>query len=179
MPDALRSDHRAIAEQLDDEANASHTHEALIAREQLVMRLVGHFVAEEQYLYPAVREQLQNGDARADAAFSADRRCEHQLKALEDDDLPAEQLLELWRTIGAEFRAHTDRQEPMFTELTAACSPQQLAELGDDVIGAEQLAPTRPRLLAIESAGANKITSLVEGYLDHVRDYYTKRGVEG
>jgi hypothetical protein len=178
MLDALRSDHRAIAADFDDPAHAAHDDEGLIKREQLVIDLVGHFVAEEQYLYPAVREHLVDGPARADAGFGADRALERQLKELEDDDLTPERLEAVWHSIGAEFAAHALRQEELFGALAAVCSPEQLAELGDGIAGAEQLAPTRPRTFAVESAGANKVISFVEGFVDRARDYYGKRGVE-
>src|SRR5580704_17774315 len=99
MLDALDSDHRAITELLDDPANAVHTDEAMARREQLVIDMVGHFVAEEQYLYPTVREQLSDGQARATSGFGADREIENQLKALEDADLGADGLAQIWATI--------------------------------------------------------------------------------
>ncbi len=178
MLDALSSDHDAITEQLADPSNASHTDAAIIRREQLVIDMVGHFVAEEQYLYPTVRDELSDGTAQADAGFSADREIERQLKSLEDPDLAADRLATIWANIQGEFAAHVTRQHQLFIDLAAVCSPARLAELGDGIAGAEQLAPTRPRAIALESPGANKFISFVEGYVDHVRDYYTKRGVE-
>jgi hypothetical protein len=178
MPDALRSDHRAISDQLGNHALAEHSDDALIEREELVMLIVRHFVAEEQYLYPTVREILPDGDARAEAAITADRTIENQLRQLEDAKLRVEQLAAVWRQVGIEFAQHVSSQEGLFAELTAACSPQQLLELGDGIAGSEPLAPTRPRRLVVESPGANKLLSFVEGFVDHARDYYTKRGVE-
>ena len=178
MLDALDSDHRAITEQLADPANATHTDEAMTRREQLVIDMVGHFVAEEQYLYPTVRDQLADGAVRASGGFSADREIEKQLKSLEDPDLGADGLAQIWTAIQHEFADHVSRQQQLFIDLAAVCSPAQLAELGDGIAGAEQLAPTRPRTVALESPGANKFISFVEGYVDHVRDYYAKRGVE-
>lgn len=178
MPDALRSDHRAIAAQLANHELAQRTDDALIEREELVMLMMRHFVAEEQYLYPTVREHLENGTARAEAGFSADRTIEGQLRQLEDGDLRVEQLATIWRQLGTEFEQHVSNQEQLFGELTAACSPAQLLELGDGINGAEPLAPTRPRRVVVESPGANKVISFLEGFIDQARDYYTKRGVE-
>jgi Hemerythrin HHE cation binding domain len=178
MLDALSSDHQAITEQLADSANALHTDAAMGRREQLVIDMVGHFVAEEQYLYPTVRDELSDGTALADNGFTADRAIERQLKELEDPDLAADQLVAIWTAIQAEFAAHVARQHQLFIDLATVVSAARLAELGDGIAGAEQLAPTRPRTLALESPGANKFISFVEGYVDHVRDYYAKRGVE-
>ncbi len=178
MLDALRSDHAAIAAVLADTANAQHTDDALEQREELVINMVAHFVAEEQYLYPAVREHVDGGHTLADLEFEVDRGLEHQLKGLEDDHLTPERLAVLWGVISASFTEHIERQERLFTQLAAACTPAQLAELGDGIAGAEQIAPTRPRGFTVESPGANKVISFVEGFVDRARDYYTKRGVE-
>ena len=62
MTDALRSDHHAIAGWLADARALNHTEEGAALREQVVMNLVRHFVAEEQYFYPAVRDSLERGD---------------------------------------------------------------------------------------------------------------------
>jgi hypothetical protein len=176
--DVLRSDHRAITEILDDPAAAGSSHEALAAREQLVMDLVRHFVAEEQYLYPVVREHVADGQGLADAGFAADRVLEGRLRQLEDAEVTGDALAGLWQELRASFVAHAQRQESLFDALTAACGAEQLGRLGADALGAEQLAPTRPRSIAPSSAALNVVTSLVEGFVDRVRDYYAKRGVD-
>ena len=178
MMDALRSDHRAITARLDDPTTTGDTAAGAAAREQLVMELVRHFVAEEQYLYPTVRQHVAGGDALAEEGFADGRACEQQLKQLEDPDLTADRLAAVWADIRAAFTAHTAQQAALFTALTEACDPALLAELGEAVRGAEQLAPTRPRAVAPSSAAVNKLTSLVEGFIDHVRDAYTGRGVD-
>jgi hypothetical protein len=176
MTDALRSDHHAIVAWLDDPAAAGDTPEAAALREEVVMNLVRHFVAEEQYLYPEVRECLDGGDDIVETNFAADRAAEHKLKQLEDSDLTADRLTALWAELRSAFTAHTHRQDDIFAALESACSPERLAHLGDEVLGAEQLAPTRPRSIAPASPRWNKVASLVEGYVDHVRDHYAHRG---
>jgi hypothetical protein len=178
MTDALRSDHRAIAAELVDPAATSNTEEAAATREQLVMNLVRHFVAEEQYLYPEVRDRLEHGDDIAETNFAADRAMEAKLKQLEDSDLTPERLAALWADLHAAFEAHTGRQDGIFAALESADSADRLDHLGDEVLGAEQLAPTRPRSIAPSSPRWNKVVSLVEGYVDHVRDHYEHRGDE-
>ena len=127
MLDALRSDHRAITEELADPASALHSHPALIAREQLVMRLVSHFVAEEQYLYPTVRESLVDGEARAEAGFQADRAIEKHLRSLEDKHLTAEQLerLQHW-THGSTSRTRLTDPDAFGTADVSATDPGPL-----------------------------------------------------
>ncbi len=175
--DALRSDHRAIAALVDDATATAASSEAAAAREQLVMNLVRHLVAEEQYLYPAVREHIADGEALAERGFQQDRLCEKHLRRLEDPDITHEQLAAVWADIRSEFAIHITLQEPMLAALAASCPGERLARLGEGVLGAEQLAPTRPRPIASEHASVSKVLSLVEGFVDQVRDSYTHRGV--
>ena len=176
MTDALRSDHRGIAAMLTDAATTSETDEAAAEREQAVMNLVRHFVAEEQYLYPEVRDRLEGGAETARTNFAEDRAMEAKLKELEDPGLTAQRLTDLWADFQSAFAAHVDRQEDIFAALESACSAERLNHLGDQVLGAEQLAPTRPRSIAPSSPRWNKVASLVEGYVDQVRDHYAHRG---
>lgn len=176
--DALHSDHHAIAELLDAAVSEPDADDAEVAREQLVMNLVRHFVAEEQYLYPALRDTLPEGDALARAGLADDRAVESLLKRLEDDELTPARAAETLAEVRTAFAEHVRRQEPQLTALATECPPERLVELGEGVIGAEQLAPTRPRGFAPESVAANKVVSFVEGFIDRVRDHYSRRGVD-
>ncbi|MCW2538358.1 MAG: Hemerythrin cation binding domain protein [Frankiales bacterium] len=183
--DVLNSDHRAIAEQLTARPVAADsepdgTGEAGdAAREQLVMDLVRHFVAEEQYLYPTVRDRIPDGSAIADEAFRSHRDCEAELRVLERQDASESEIAAVLASVAAQFDVHVRKQQNLFTQLKAALSSAEAIELGEQVLGSEQVAPTRPRTLASESAGLNKAESLVEGFIDRVRDAYSHRGVDG
>ncbi|MEO6702392.1 MAG: hemerythrin domain-containing protein [Jatrophihabitantaceae bacterium] len=182
--DVLASDHRAVLElldQLDAESaaalNGSGTDADVRLREQLVIELVRHFVAEEQYLLPLVRDGLVEGDRLADAALESDRHCEHALRALENPQADAEYLAVALATIRRQVMAHVaGQQDQLFPALDRQVDRNQLIALAEQVLGAEQLAPTRPRLLAASNPALNKFSSLVEGFIDHVRDSYTHRG---
>jgi hypothetical protein len=174
--DVLTSDHRAILALLD-EASAAEATDA--ARERLVMELIRHFVAEEQYLYPAVAARIEDGRRISDAAFRDHRGCEHALRALEGDGDSSAPVSEVLGQVREQFSAHVRAQEgTLFSQLEAVSSPQDLVRLGDEVLGSEQLAPTRPRTVAVESAALNKVSSFVEGFIDRVRDSYSHRGVD-
>jgi hypothetical protein len=176
--ESLESDHHAISELLADEDAPTVTPEGAALREQLVMALVRHFVAEEQYLDPTVREVLPERADEADAAFARDRETERILRRLEEHDLSAERLAEVWQQVTLAVATHVAEQQEVFATLAEKCDPERLDELGEEVRGAEQLAPTRPRMVAFPETGLNKLTSFVEGFIDHARDYYSKRGVE-
>jgi hemerythrin-like domain-containing protein len=175
----LDSDHRAI-EELIEQARAETDPEKLAALcEQLVMDVVRHLVGEEQYLLPLVRENLGDGDEHSKAAFAEHQAIEHQLKRLEDLERDRTAVLPVLDETAELLGRHMARQDDaLFTALRSAVPAEELDRLGDEVIGAEQLAPTRPRDLRPESPALNKVVSLVSGWVDHVRDSYSHRGVE-
>jgi hemerythrin-like domain-containing protein len=175
LDDALRSDHRAITALLDALTGDADQGDDAVA-EEFVTEVVRHLVAEEQYLFPAVRDELDDGEAEAERGFAEHREIEKLLRSCEHADDPAERAaLAKLQTV---LRAHITHQETdLLPRLAAKLTSEQLAVLGEGVLGAEQLAPTRPRLVAPESPALNKLSSLVEGYVDKVRDYYSGRGV--
>jgi len=177
--DALDSDHRAALELLA-RATAESDPDELAARcEQLVMDVVRHLVAEEQYLLPLVREHLGDGAEHSDAAFAEHADIENTLRQLEDVDRSPVAVAPLLDAVGVQLRAHVERQDGLlFAALRASVDPAELVRLGEEVIGSEQLAPTRPRELRPESPTVNKLVSIVQGWVDHVRDSYTHRGVD-
>jgi hypothetical protein len=176
--EVLRSDHASIAGLLAGPDATAATEAGAAHREQLVMELVRHFVAVEQYLFPTVREHVPDASSAADEAFTRDRSLEKRLRALEDPDLAPTELAALWTELGTAFAGHERSEESLFAAVDAACSPQLLAELGEDALGAEQVAPTRPRSIAPHAPGVNKFTSVVAGFVDQVRDHYSRRGVD-
>lgn len=158
----LRSDHEAVIRGLAelrtiDPAAAGDRFELLTAD------IVRHFVAEEQYLLPAVRERLDGGEQLSDAEFAEHERIENILKRLDDDSDAAAGMGELTTA----FAEHVRRQESdLIPKVVAALDPDTLAELGEGALGAEQLAPTHPRAFVPKSATLSKITSWLEGLVD-------------
>jgi hypothetical protein len=143
------------------------------------MTVVRHFVAEEQYLLPLVRERLEDGGALSEAAFDEHRRVEDELRRLEDLEHSTTAARPVLADIEAALRRHIAGQDAdVFPALRAGCDPGELHHLAGEILGSEQLAPTRPRLVRADSARVNKLLSLVAGYVDQVRDAYTHRGVE-
>ena len=176
--DVLGSDHRAL---LDLAAtSATGDGELMPSRcEQLVMAVVRHFVAEEQYLLPLVRDRLTDGERASKAAFEEHRTVEDELRRLEDLEHDPALARPILADVEAALRRHvTDQQEHLFPALAKRCDRAALRELADEVLGPEQLAPTRPRVVHAESAPLNKVVSLVVGYVDQIRDAYTRRGVQ-
>lgn len=176
--EVLASDHDGIAAQLADPVLLAADGAGGTARTELVMDLVRHFVAEERYLYPSLRTAVDGGATLADDDFAASRACEKELRRLEARDVDGPELAAALAEIRRRFADHVSHQrDVLFPRLEAVLDRVRLLELGEQALGAEQLAPTRPRVLAPEALGANQLAGLVEGFVDRLRDFYTGRGV--
>ncbi|MEV6653725.1 hemerythrin domain-containing protein [Streptomyces sp. NPDC051219] len=145
--------------------------------DELTMELVQHAVAEEQYLYPAVREYVDGGDALADKEIADHAKVERLLKDLEGLDADDAQFDDRVARLKFEVTDHVrDEEDRLFPMLADACTPQTLEQLGDKVRRAKQLAPTRPHPAAPDTPPLNKILAPGAGLVDRARDLLTGRG---
>ncbi|MFI9081906.1 hemerythrin domain-containing protein [Streptomyces sioyaensis] len=174
----LTTDHRAVDdlfEQFNDAPPGGEDRKRLV--DALTIELVRHSVAEEEYLYPAVREHLDEGDAPADKELADHGRVEkllHDLQQRKADDLEFDRLVLRLRT---EVRAHVDDEENnLFAQLGKGVHPYVLEELGNEVRQAKKNAPTRPHPAAPTTPPANKLLAPGLGLVDRVRDYVSGRG---
>ncbi|OKK04397.1 hemerythrin [Streptomyces sp. CB03234] len=145
--------------------------------DQVTMELVRHSVAEEAYLYPAVRKHVPGGDALAEKELADHAAAERIMKELEGCDAGDPQFDVLMNRLMTEIRSHiTDEENNLFPRLRDACSPEALDELGDKVRQAKRTAPTRPHPSAPDKPPANKLLAPGVGMVDRLRDAMTGRG---
>ncbi|MEV6569471.1 hemerythrin domain-containing protein [Streptomyces kronopolitis] len=174
----LTTDHREVEELF---TQFEHTPPGSADRKRLVdvltIELVRHSVAEEQYLYPAVREHLERGEALADKELADHFRIEKLLDDLQKckvDDLVFDRLALKLRT---EVAAHiTEEENELFAQIRKGVHPVVLEELGEEVRQAKKRAPTRPHPGASNTLPANKLLAPGLGLVDRVRDYTSGRG---
>lgn len=176
--DELVTDHREVEELFGRiEALPSGDKDRKVYADQAVMELVRHSVAEEQYLYPAVREHVANGDAMADEELEDHAKAERLMKDLEGCDADDPEFDRLIGMLMSEIRSHiADEEGNLFPSLRAACPPDALDELGDKVRQAKKMAPTRPHPSAPDKPPANKLMDAGAGLVDRMRDALTGRG---
>ncbi|MFI8965817.1 hemerythrin domain-containing protein [Streptomyces sp. NPDC053493] len=145
--------------------------------DQITMELVRHSVAEESYLYPAVRKHLPQGDALADKELEDHAEAERTMKELEGCAADDPQFDGLMMQLMQEIRSHVaDEENNLFPQLRQACSAEMLNELGDKVRQAKKMAPTRPHPSAPDTPPANKLLAPGVGLVDRLRDAMTGRG---
>jgi len=171
LDDVLRSDHAAIlaaAASLRTNTDTAAIGELFAA---LCADVVRHFVAEEQYLLPSVREQLDGGERISDESFAEHERIEQLLKKLDDDDTTDDRIAAAVSELESALREHVDAQEStVLPTLVEALDQAELNRLGEGMLGAEQLAPTHPRSIVVKSATLSKLTSWVTGLVEKSLD---------
>lgn len=145
--------------------------------DRVTMELVRHSVAEETYLYPAVRKHLPDGEAHADRELQDHAAAERTMKELESCEAEDPQFDILITRLMSEIRNHvTDEETKLFPRLRDACTSEMLDDLGDKVRQAKKMAPTRPHPSAPDTPPANKILAPGIGLVDRMRDALSGRG---
>ncbi|MDT9682690.1 hemerythrin domain-containing protein [Streptomyces sp. TRM76323] len=177
----LTTDHREVEELFARiEGLAPGDPERKRLADQVTMELVRHSVAEEEYLYPAVREHLSGGDALADKELEDHASAERTMKELEGCEADDTRFDVLVAQLMAEIREHVaDEEANLLPRLREACSQEELDELGDKVRRAKKTAPTRPHPAAPDKPPANKLLAPGTGMVDRLRDALTGRGKQG
>lgn len=144
--------------------------------EHVIAGIVRHAVAEEQYLYPAARSVLPDGDELADHELKEHAEAEEIMKAIEKAGADDEKYDDLVRKLIGEIRHHVeDEENDLLPKLRDACPPEQLHELSEKFQRAKSMAPTRPHPLAPDHPPANKILAPGAGLIDRLRDALTGR----
>jgi hemerythrin superfamily protein len=176
--DELMTDHREVEELFGKiEALPTGHKDRKVYADQVTMELIRHSVAEEAYLYPAVREHVPNGDSMADRELEDHATAERIMKDLEGCDPADAEFDRLVGQLMTEIREHVaDEEENLFPSLRAACPPEKLDELGDKVRQAKKTAPTRPHPSAPDKPPANKLLAPGAGLVDRIRDALSGRG---
>ncbi|UQA90668.1 hemerythrin domain-containing protein [Streptomyces halobius] len=174
----LTRDHREVDdlfEKIEEAAPEAQERKRLV--DQLTIELVRHSVAEEMYLYPAVRRHLTDGDALADKAIADHGRVERLLKDLEGRDVDDTDFNHLIVKLRTEVTSHIkDEESRLFVQLRAACAQDDLSELGDKMRTVKKVAPTRPHPSAPTAPPVNRLLAPGTGLVDRARDFVTGRG---
>ncbi|SOE07834.1 hemerythrin domain-containing protein [Streptomyces sp. Ag109_G2-15] len=174
----LMTDHREVEEmfaRIQEMAGGGQELRDLV--DDVTIELVRHSVAEEQYLYPAVREHIDGGDRIADKEIADHGRVEKLLKQLEGTDTEDPKMSPLLQQLMDEVAAHVqDEENDLFPMLRRSCSPEALNDLGDKIRRAKSMAPTRPHPSAPDTPPANKLLAPGVGLVDRARDFITGRG---
>lgn len=174
----LTADHREVESlfQRIESLPSGHQDRRKLA-DEMTIELVRHSVAEEQYLYPAVRKHIEGGGAMANKEIADHGRVEEALKHLEGCSVDDPEFDQTYMTVKSEVTSHIeDEENNLFPKLRQACGQDVLDQLGDKIRTAKKMAPTRPHPAAPDTPPLNKLLAPGTGLVDRVRDFVTGRG---
>jgi hypothetical protein len=169
----LAEEHQQIAALSAELAGAHHPRRDLA--DVMTAMITRHLSAEEQYLYPAVRALLPDGESIADREIAHDTTILKRLALLETVDADGHTFHELVATIEEDLRTHQQTcSREIFPLLRETAQEADLIRLGNRVELAEEAAPTRPHPGQVQ-APWNKVTEPALGVVDKVRDVVAGR----
>jgi Hemerythrin HHE cation binding domain len=168
----ISADHRAIAGAMTalDSHGAGHG-----SGEQLTDHVVGlwmaHAAAEKRCLYPTVRRVLPQGDQLAARALTTHVEVERLIKALVRGGRASPASDEQMKELAQAVRHHIEETEnQLLPPIQATCPQEELRALGEEMLKAKEMAPTRPHPSAPQRPPASAIVAPWLRLVDRVRD---------
>ena len=173
----IKRDHREVEAAFQELESGGGTpqHRRDLA-DHVIAELIRHSVAEEQYMYPAAREALADGDEVVDHELEEHAEAEKVMKAIENTDVSDPRFDEVVGKLIEDIRHHMkDEENDLLPKLRNACDAAELRQLGEKFENAKKMAPTRPHPSAPDRPPANKILGPGVGLIDRMRDALTGR----
>jgi hemerythrin superfamily protein len=142
----------------------------------LIAELVRHSVAEEMYVYPAMRKHLPDGDQAVEHDIEEHKELEQLMKQLEGLEPLEPRFDEVLGELASTLQDHVaDEEGSHFPQLRAALPREDLVALADKVEAAKKLAPTRPHPGAPNAKLFHKVVGPGVGFVDRLRDKLSGR----
>jgi hypothetical protein len=139
----------------------------------MVAILSRHLSAEEQYLYPAVRAVVPDGELLADRELAEDHDLLLRLRRLAAG---GPDRAEVAAEVAAAVRRHVEADaEELLPVLIQMAPVDDLIRVGNRFELAEEAAPTRPHPGTPSTPPWNKIIDPTIAVLDKLRDAVTRR----
>jgi hemerythrin superfamily protein len=174
--DVLTSDHRDVTALLGEVRIITDPMMRRDLIDTAISELVRHAVAEEMYVYPAMRKYLQDGEKAVEHDIEEHKQIEQTMKQLEAADVNSAEFEEALTRLEALLADHVqDEETEQFPELRRRIPQEELTELAGKVETAKKLAPTRPHPAAPNSELFHKLVGPGVGLVDRLRDKLTGR----
>ncbi len=174
--DILISDHRDVTALIGEIWSVRDTMIRRDLTDTAISELVRHAVAEEMYVYPAMRKHLPDGEKAVEHDIEEHKELERAMKRLESVDVSSAEFDAALRQLETLLADHVqDEESEQFPELRRRIPREELAELAGKVQNAKKLAPTRPHPAAPNSELFHKLVGPGVGLVDRLRDKLTGR----
>jgi hemerythrin superfamily protein len=174
--DVLTTDHREVTDLVQQIRGATDAVARRDLTDVMISELVRHAVAEEMYVYPAMRKHLPDGDAAVEHDIAEHKELERTMKELEALDASDPRFDSLIVQLETTLADHvSDEESEQFPRLRAAIPREELVQLAGKVQAAKKLAPTRPHPGAPNAQLFHKLVGPGVGLVDRLRDRLTGR----
>ena len=174
--DVLTADHRDVTALIGEIWTIRDPMMRRDLADTAISELVRHAVAEEMYVYPAMRKHLPDGDKAVEHDTQEHQELEEAMKDLEGLDTDDPKFDDTLRRLETLLADHIqDEESEQFPELRQRIPREELVELAGKVETAKKLAPTRPHPSAPNSELFHKLAGPGVGLVDRLRDMLTHR----
>ena len=174
--DVLTTDHHEVLDLIAQIKSTTNTEERRDLADTVISELVRHSVAEEMYVYPAMRKHLENGDEAVQHDVEEHKELEKTMKQLESVDAGTPEFVGLIAQLEDILRDHvSDEEDEQFPLLRAKIPRDELIEMAKKVNTAKEIAPTRPHPGAPNNQLFHKLVGPGVGLVDRLRDTLSKR----
>ena len=174
--DILTTDHQEVLQIIGEIRSAEDGETRRDLADRVIAELMRHSVAEEMYVYPAMKEHLSDGAEAVEHDTQEHQELEEIMKELEGVDAASAEFLQVLDRLEEVLRDHvSDEEDDQFPKLRAQIPQDKLVEIGKKVETAKKLAPTRPHPLAPHNELFHKLVGPGVGMVDRLRDKLTGR----
>lgn len=177
--DVLTADHRDVTALIGEIWTVKDPMIRRDLTDTAISELVRHAVAEEMYVYPAMKKYLDDGEKAVEHDIAEHKELEEAMKTLEDLDVSSAEFDTNLRHLESVLADHVqDEESDQFPEMRRRIPAEELVELAGKVETAKKLAPTRPHPGAPNNELFHKLAGPGVGLVDRLRDKLTGRATK-
>jgi hemerythrin superfamily protein len=178
--DLLTTDHHEVLGLLDEIRTSTASDRRRELADVVIGELVRHSVAEEMFVYPAMRQHLPDGDAAVEHDVAEHKQLEKLMRDWEGVDAADADFDRVLTELEQVLRDHVDDEETeQFPQLREHIPHADLVAMATRVEAAKKVAPTRPHPLAPNNALFHFVVGPGVGLVDRLRDAWTERPGRG
>jgi hemerythrin superfamily protein len=173
----LEHDHREVEQMFTEYEQATDPQQKRTIVDKLIIELVRHSEAEEQAVYPVIRNHIENGDAIVEHEIDEHSQAERLMKQLDRMDPENPEFGVLVQQLMTAVKEHIAEEEnTAFPQFRQSVSPEELDKLGKTVEALKKIVPTHPHPMTPDHPPFNALLAPGAALVDRVRDLLTGRG---
>jgi hemerythrin superfamily protein len=174
--DVLTADHREMIDLIGQIELTPDPGQRRDIADTLIAEVMRHAVAEEMFVYPAVKDHVPNGAEEVEHDKKEHDEIVKVMKQVEGVDPSDPKFMDLIGQLQAQLSHHAnDEETEQFPKLRSHIPHGELVEMGEKVQHAKKLAPTRPHPSAPHSELFHKAVGPGIGMVDRLLDKLTGR----